>query len=240
VNSRQIVIATGACAAVALLCALMLPMFGSSAVSYQKAFASISPDQEILFLVRLPRVLLALIAGAGLALAGLLFQSLLRDALATPYTLGVSSGASLGAVAAISFNWHGLGLFTGITLASFVGAIVTLLLVLLIASKAGRISTFTLLLGGVTINSICMAAILFLHSVATYGQSIAITRWLMGGIESVEQSALAWLAILVMGCALYVFRKARYWNLLAIGEEWATTRGVSTRKYLLAGYLISS
>ena len=77
---------------------------GSAHIDYARAFAGLSPDAEILFYARLPRVLLALLAGGALAVAGTLFQALLRDALATPYTLGVSSGASLGAVIAISLG----------------------------------------------------------------------------------------------------------------------------------------
>ena len=80
----------------AALC--LLPLVGSTRIDYVRAFAGQSPDAEIFFYARLPRVLLAMLAGGALAAAGALFQALLRDALATPYTLGVSSGASLGAV----------------------------------------------------------------------------------------------------------------------------------------------
>src|SRR5919107_5268641 len=90
-----------ACTALTLATALIMPLIGSASISYTKAWAEIQPDHAILFEVRLPRVLLAMLTGGALALGGVLFQALLRDALATPYTLGVSSGASLGAVAAI-------------------------------------------------------------------------------------------------------------------------------------------
>ena len=87
---------SGTAVALAALC--LTPLVGSTTIDYARAFAGVSPDHEILFDTRLPRVLLALLAGGALAVAGVLFQALLRDALATPYTLGVSSGASLGAV----------------------------------------------------------------------------------------------------------------------------------------------
>ena len=89
------------CSAIALACAIGLPLIGSANISYAKAWAGGMPDHAILFEIRLPRVLLAMLSGGALALSGVLFQALLRDALATPYTLGVSSGASLGAVLAI-------------------------------------------------------------------------------------------------------------------------------------------
>src|SRR4051812_41319424 len=86
----------------ALLAVLIFaPLIGSTHIDLAKALAGKSPDHEILFYARLPRVLLALLAGAALAVTGVLFQCLLRDPLAEPYTLGVSSGASVGAVIAI-------------------------------------------------------------------------------------------------------------------------------------------
>ncbi len=217
-----------------IACALLLPLVGAVPVEYAKAFAGAEPDHQILFTLRVPRVLLALLTGGALALSGVLFQALLRDALATPYTLGVSSGASLGAVSAISFGW------TTLWPASIVGAVITLLMVIGVAARRRRLSPFTLLMAGVTINSICMAGILFLHSVATFAQSIAITRWLMGGIESVDVPTLALLSGIVLVAALYSFWRARQWNVLAVGEEWAAVRGGESNRLLMAGYMIGS
>jgi iron complex transport system permease protein len=95
-------------------------------------------------------------------------------------------------------------------------------------------------MAGITINSICMAAILFLHSVASTAQSIAITRWLMGGIEAVNATTLVWLTVAIVPALLYCFMQARSWNVLAIGEEWAAIRGVATTRLLLSGYLAGS
>src|ERR1019366_8411987 len=88
---------------VLLVVAALAPMIGSTRIDLGRAFAGVSPDSEILFDARVPRVLLALLAGAALAVTGVLFQCLLRDPLAEPYTLGVSSGASVGAVIGICF-----------------------------------------------------------------------------------------------------------------------------------------
>lgn len=87
----------------------ILPLIGSAHIDYSRAIGGLSPDAEILFGVRLPRVLLAALTGGALAAAGVLFQALLRETLATPYTLGVSSGASLGAVVAICLGGHRIG-----------------------------------------------------------------------------------------------------------------------------------
>lgn len=227
-------------AAAAVLAALVLPLIGSARISYARALSGLSPDAEILFYARLPRVLLALLAGGGLAVAGTLFQALLRDALATPYTLGVSSGASLGAVIAISAGWGQIAGLPAVWVAALAGAAVVLWLVLGIASEGRRMSSFTLLLAGITVNSICLACILFLQYVADFAQSFAIVRWLLGGIDPVKYSTLGWLAAGVVPLAAYLTWKARDWNLLTVGEEWAASRGVSTARLMLAGYLAGS
>lgn len=231
-------IAVSAC--VMLAAGALTPLVGSAGVDYRRALAGLSPDHEILFFARLPRVLLALIAGGGLAVAGVLFQALLRDALATPYTLGISTGASLGAVVAICFGWSGWGPFPGTWLSAFAGAGVILVVVLAVAAEGRRVSSFTLLLAGVTINSICMAGIMFLQYLSTFGQSFAIVRWLMGGIEVVDYSVLAWLGAVVLAVVGWLFWKSRDWNLLAVGEDWAAARGVSTARVMLTGYLAGS
>lgn len=230
-----------ALAAVALLAVLAVtPLIGPTGIDYGRALAGFSPDHEILLRARLPRVLLAMLAGGALTLAGVLFQALVRDALADPYTLGVSSGASLGAVLAIVCGLHEIAGFSAIGVAAFAGAGCTLLLVAAIASRGRRMSSFTLLLAGVTVNSMSMAIILFLHNLADVGQSFAILRWLMGGIEVVDSATIAGLALVVLPVALFVFLQSRSWNLLAVGEEWAEARGVDIRRLLLAGFLAGS
>jgi iron complex transport system permease protein len=223
-----------------LAVAVLMPLIGSATVNYPRAFAGESPDREILFLARVPRVLLSLLAGGGLAAAGVLFQALLRDALATPFTLGVSSGASLGAVLAIVLGWRTILGMPAAWVASFAGAAVVLFLVLGVSTERRRMSPFTLLLAGMTINSICMALILFVQNLSDFGQSFAIVRWLMGGIEAVDYNTLAWLAVAVLLLTGFVFLRSREWNLLAVGEEWALARGVPASRLILEGYLAGS
>ena len=215
----------------------LVPLIGAVRIDYAKAWHGISPDYDILFRARVPRVLLSALVGGVLATAGVLFQALLRDSLATPYTLGVSSGASLGAVISIVFGLRVIGGFGGIWAAAFLGAGITLFLVMSVASQGRRMSSFTLLLAGVTINSIAMALILFFHSLASFSESFAITRWLMGGIEPVEYSTLGWLAAATLPVVGWLFWKARDWNLLAVGEEWAAVRGVATSRLIMTGYV---
>ena len=202
--------ALGLSAAVLLLTAVLCPAIGSTHVDYGRAFAGLSPDREILFYVRIPRVALALIAGGTLAVTGVLFQAILREPLAEPFTLGISSGSSLGAVLAICFGWRQVLGIPATWLAAFAGALATLGLVLMIAFERQRISSFTLLLGGVSINSIAMASILFLHNVATFSQSFAITRWLMGGVDAVALPVIGGLAAVTLpACGSGILARAR-------------------------------
>src|SRR5712691_817995 len=214
-----------------VLVGVVAPLLGSTHIELGRAFAGVSPDHEIFFYARLPRVILALLAGSALSVTGVLFQCMLRDPLAEPYTLGVSSGASVGAVIAICLGFRATGL------ASLAGAALVLLMVLGMAVEGRRLSSFTLLLTGVTMNSMAFAVILFLHNLASFSQSFAISRWLMGGLESVEYSTLAWLAGVVVGICALVGIRAPQWNLLAVGEDWASSRGVSASSLTAFGYV---
>jgi len=214
--------------------AIVAPLIGSSHIDLVRAFHHASPDYEIFFYARLTRVLLALIAGGALSITGVMFQCMLRDSLAEPYTLGVSSGAAVGAVIGICFGIHALGLL------SLIGAAAVLFIVLAIAVEGRRLSAFTLLLTGVTMNTMSFAAIMFLHNIATFSQSFAISRWMMGGIDAVEYSTLGWLAALVIPVAILAVSRARQWNLLAIGEDWAASRGVSINSITALGYISGS
>lgn len=229
-------------AAVALLVIVvaLAPLVGSTSISLTKALQGVSPDHEIFFDIRLTRTLLAAAAGGALALAGVIFQALLRDALATPFTLGVSNGAALGAVVAICFGWGAVGDFSALGISALVGALVVMFTVVSIASEGRRMSSFTLLLTGVTINSICMAAILFLHSMAGFNQSFAIVRWLMGGIESPRPMALALVGGGVLLALALTTWRANDLNLLAVGEEWALTRGTDVKTLMRFCFILGS
>jgi iron complex transport system permease protein len=221
-------------AIVLLVVTLIAPLLGSTHIDLAQAFAGVSPDHEIFYYARLPRVLLALLSGAALSITGVVFQCMLRDPLAEPYTLGVSSGASVGAVLAICLGFQSTGI------ASLIGAALVLMIVVSMSLDGRRMSSFTLLLTGVTMNSIAFAVILFLHSVASFAQSFAISRWLMGGLDAVPYSTLAWLAAIVIPIFIAVTVKAPQWNLIAVGEDWAASRGVSTAAMTAFGYVSGS
>ncbi len=235
-SASVILMSTAALAGAVLLAVLV----GSRPLDLNRALHGLPPDHEILFNLRLPRALLALWTGGALALSGVLFQALLREALATPYTLGVSGGASLGAVIAICSGWGAVGSLSGVCFAAFLGSAVVLLLVLAVASDCGRMSSFGLLLAGITINSICSAIILFLSNLASFMQSFAVTRWMIGGLDAPAYSTLFWLTVVLAPVCVVVFRYAREWNVIAVGETWAATRGLSPSRLLLIGCLAGS
>lgn len=239
-NSRRNFLALLCCGGLLVVSLLAAVTVGSRHLDLAGAFRGVSPDREILLELRLPRALLAMWTGGALALSGVLFQALLRNALATPYTLGVSGGASLGAVLAIVFGWNSIRGVSGVTVAACVGSAVVLVLNVVLASNRGRLSSVSLLLAGVTINSMCGAAILFISNLVGVLKSFAVTRWLMGGLDAPEYSTLFWLTVILAPVCLAVLWFSREWNLLSVGETWAATRGVSTRRLLIIGCVAGS
>jgi iron complex transport system permease protein len=220
--------------------AMVLPLVGPSTLDWGRVWQRQDPDWSILTSLRLSRTLLGLFAGGALALAGSLFQSMLRDALATPYTLGVSTGASLGAVIAIAFNLHTAAGVAGIWAGALAGAAVILFVVMGAATRNGQLSSTSLLLAGIALNSVCAAAILLIHGLMGVSQSFAISRWLIGSLDAIERPTLFIYVTIVLTTAVVVVRQARQWNLLAVGEAWAATRGAHVKRSLVSGYIAGS
>ena len=227
-------------AIVLFFCFVCAVLVGSRSMSLSRALHGFSPDHEIFFDLRLPRALLAVWVGGALGLAGVLFQSLLRNPLADPYTLGVSGGASLGAVLALSLGWRSIGSLPAVSVAACVGAAIVLLLIVIASSVRGRLSSTSLLLAGVTLNSISLAIIVFISNLLTVLQSFAVTRWLMGGLDAPDYMTLIWLSLILAPTCLVILFYSRQWNVLAVGETWAMARGLSTSRLLLIGCIAGS
>lgn len=215
---------------------ILTPLVGSQSISLREILRGDPTAASIFWQLRLPRILLALLGGAALATSGLGFQTLFRNPLAEPYTLGVSSGAALGAVIALRFEG---GQFLGLSLvglASFAGALGATALIVGLAMRRQGIQTSTLLLAGVAVSLSCSAIILFLQYLADSTQTFRMVRWMMGGLSVVGYTEVLWLLPFVLGgsAALFVLR----WelNLLLTGEELAASRGVDLarlRRYVL-------
>jgi iron complex transport system permease protein len=206
------------------------PFIGSTSIAFSRVFSTALPfadnvDAQIFFIARLPRALAAALVGGTLAAAGVVFQGLLRNPLATPYTLGVSAGASLGAMVAITFGSMWVG---GVASASLAGAFLAVGIVYALASARHRgLSTTVLLLAGVTLNSFFSALILFVQYVSDFAQTFRALRWLMGDLDVASYAPIiAALPLVVIAFTAFAWL-ARPLNLLSIGAEAAATRGVN-------------
>lgn len=188
-----------------------------------------SMEHTIIRQIRLPRVLLAAIVGATLSLGGLVFQVLLRNPLAEPYILGVSGGAAVGA---ISGMLAGIPFFPGVTTSAFTGSMITLGLIILLASgsKAGRKDS--LLLAGVMMNAFASALIMFLISLSKSSQLHHILFWLMGDLSMAEAGRLP-LFLLIVPCYIIIFVLARPMNVLLTGHDAAASLGVNVQRISL-------
>lgn len=227
-------------AAAFIAAAVLLPFAGPSPLDLSRVLAREAPDWSILVQLRLSRTLLGLFAGAALALGGCVFQAMLRDALATPYTLGVSTGASLGAVIAIASGWSAIGGVSLVWAAATAGAACVLFFVLGTSVRERDISPFGLLLAGVAINSVCSALILLVYGLSGMSATFAIARWLIGSLDAIDYRPLAVFIGLVSLLAILIVRQARAWNLVAMGDQWAATRGTDVRRLMRFGYISAS
>jgi iron complex transport system permease protein len=228
------------CIAAFCLAAVVLPWFGPGPLHIRETLHFESMDSYIFRQLRVTRTLLGLFAGGALSLAGTLFQAVLCDPLAEPYTLGVSTGASLGAVIAISFGWS---LFFGVPatwVGALTGAATVLVVVMGVAARQRHISAFGLLLTGIAVNSVCASLILLLYSLAGVTRSFSISRWLIGSVDATSYGSLAVFALIVMVVSLWVIAQAKDWNLMTVDEQWAASRGVHARSVLLKGYVSGS
>jgi len=230
----------GPCLLIFLAVVTIAPLVGDHGISLQ-GLLSKGTDHDILMVVRLPRTLFGALVGGALAVAGVLFQALLRNSLATPFTLGISSGSSLGAVLAI---WLSMDvMFLGVPVISifaFAGALVTIALVFFIARSSGGLPTFTLLLAGVTLNFVFGALVLFFQYASNFAQTYSMTKWMMGSINVVGYSPWVRTAPLALLSVVVVTLLSPKLNLLAAGEEWASTRGVQVDRLKTVSYLIGS
>ena len=191
---------------------------------------TIGSTADIVFRVRWPRVMLASLVGACLAVSGVLFQALLRNPLADPYVLGVSGGAALGGIAVLSFG-SALGLgASAVPPAAFIGAILTTLLLYAIAGSGGRVSATNLLLTGVVFNSFASAAIVFMASIAGLSDGANIFLWLIGSLSASRIDVAPWVAAFLVAGLATALPMARNLNLLALGEEGASQLGVEVER----------
>jgi len=212
------------------LAVVAMPLVGRHGLplSVLADFGGTDPAAIIFWQIRVPRVLAAFVGGAGLALGGAVFQAIFRNPLATPYTLGVASGASLGVALASRFGLSliVIGLSTT-SVAAFAGALLAIGVVWALTRLRPELSSTTLLLAGVAMNFFFSSVILFAQYTASLGDSYQIVRWLMGGLGGVDMGTLLRMApVVAIGGAVVIWH-ARELDLLATGSEIAASRGVA-------------
>jgi iron complex transport system permease protein len=215
---------------------LTLADIGASLGRLLTGAARVAPIDTVLWDVRLPRILAAILTGASLAAAGAAYQGLFRNPLVSPDILGVSTGAGLGAVAGIFLSLPILG----IQALAFAGGIATVGLVYLISSAVrGRDPTLVLILAGVVVGSLTGAAISLLKVLADpYDQLPAITFWLLGSLASIRKADVSnTLPLVLLGLAPLIALRWRI-NVLSLGDEEAKALGVEAgqlRLVVIAG-----
>ncbi len=195
-------------------------------------------ERAIILSLRVPRALLAGLVGAGLSVSGAIFQALLRNPLADPYILGVSSGAAVGAIIAILMGLSTLSI--GLPLASFIGALLTIFIVFNFGKQDGKIHPNTLLLAGVIIGSFLSALIMFFISISQKEELHTIIFWLMGDFSFSNTQAILIIFPYIFLGFLFLYLRARQLNLILSGEESALQMGVDVERLKLISYLLAS
>ena len=199
------------------------------------------PVHDIVWILRLPRLVLALIVGAGLGVCGVVMQAIVKNPLADPYILGVSSGASLGATTAILL---GIGAVLGenfVGICAFLGAFAVSLGVLFLSNLGGRSNSMKLLLAGMALSAVCSAFSSFVVYFANNKEGMqTIAYWMMGSLAGAKWSTMAVIAPIVFLSILFFWSQSRVLNLMLLGDASAITMGTDLHVYRQWYLLISS
>jgi len=223
-----------------VLIALLSPFAGTASLDYNTLLESGSLSQRIFLELRLPRILLAFIVGGTLSLAGLLFQTLFRNALMTPFTLGVSGGAVLGAGIAIKL---GLGLILGISALSlfgFLGALFTVILLISLSRYLKKAEQESLLLLGIALSFFYTSALLVIFYLSSFTETATIMRFTMGSLSIVGYDRVISLCIIAGLLLTFLWLKRFELQILAISDEQASLKGIDTKRLTYFLLIITS
>jgi len=210
------------------------PFFGPSTITLRDVFSPESILYKIFWEMRLPRVLVGFLVGAALAMSGMSFQAIFRNPLATPFILGISAGASLGASVYIFLESDfpillSFG-FTGKMSAAFLGAVCAICLVYALTRLKKGFTSSTLLLAGVSVSFFFSSVILFIQCIANETSALVILHWLMGDLKEARYGYVFYILPFVAGGAFLLFYLRYELNLMLTGEDIAASRGVDVKK----------
>jgi len=228
-------------AIVCILIACCSPFWGMTTISPFAIFENGSPDAEVFWRLRLPRTVAAFLAGSCLSISGMVFQAMFRNPLATPFTLGVASGAAFGASVYFRLGVS-LSIFgsTGSLGAALLGGLLSMLLVYLITRARGGFSTPVMLLAGVVISFFFSSLVMFIQYWSNANDSLRIMHWLMGSLTGLEIARLADLTFIAVAGTVIIFRMSFELDLLTAGDELAASRGVPVRRTKIIAFAVSS
>jgi cobalamin transport system permease protein len=224
---------------IAMFLGLCLLFSAGIYISLYVGAVSFTPEKKelfstILYKLRMPRMIIAMLAGSSLALGGVVYQALLKNPLAEPYLLGVSSGAAFGAIATLLLFGSAF-----MSLGAFTGSVLTFLLIIFLAKLSGKISTYSLILSGVVLNSF-FAALISLTISMFPRKTFGILFWLMGSLE-VYDANLLWFYIVFFIITVAVLMLFSYkLDLLSLGDDEAYYLGVSVNRTKIFLFMIST
>lgn len=240
-TGRRIAIVVALVAALLAVSLVGATLVGPSRASLRVALGrggERTPDHAILFRARLPRVLLGAVVGASLATAGAALQGLLANPLADPHLLGVSAGAAVAGVLALVAGADPVSPL--VPIAAFGGALGTVVAVFLTARAGGRTAPHAILLVGVVCNALAAAVIMLINALASYTQAQGVLFWIMGALSTQSYTLVAAAAAYATAGLGWLWRHAHALNLLAAGEEGASTLGVDVERTRRAVFLGAS
>jgi len=233
--------------ALLVIAALFSLGVGAVNIPLQKVLVSLtkgrgSPEYTILFAIRLPRILLGLAVGGGLAIAGVVLQGMFRNPLVEPYTLGISGGAALGVTLNIvAGGVAGLGLFS-LPISGFLGAVGIISLVYILGTRGATVKLARLLLIGVMVSFIASALIMLIMAMTRTEDLHGIIFWIMGSLEEPDTSLIRAMLLISLGGLIVSLFFSVDLNAFSLGEEEAFHLGVPVERvkkilFLLASFL---
>jgi len=231
-TNRKFLISVGLLFILWIIVALIAIFTGTYSIGPLEAFSNVDElSKTIFFKIRIPRMLMATIAGGTLAITGAALQALFRNPLASPFTLGISGGASLGALLALRSGLAvGLLGFSMVSISAFIFSILTMLFVYSVSKVGGVVATGRLLLAGVVANFLYSAVVMFIQFFSNFTESLQTMRWIMGSLDVVGFDTVWKTLIFVIPGCLILLSSTKDMNLFGLGDDVASSLGVNVRR----------
>ncbi len=242
ITPRRLARVTGILLVALLVSVVVAAALGPVPLDWRRALdpSVTTPDAVILFRTRVPRVLLAAIVGGALATAGAALQALLRNPLADPHLLGVSSGAALAGVCALVLRPLVFGHTVVVPAAAFAGALASMWLVVRLSRVGGRLESYTLLLVGVIYNAFAGALLMFINSIVDFYQAHGVLFWLMGSLGATDYRVIGALGVYTIVGLAGLLVRARDLDCLSLGDDRAAELGVAVERARMGVFLAAS